>query len=380
MNETAVRHTNRFLTDLIVTMRSAAETARQGTVEQARADADDYTSRLKTMTDDEAASLRAAAEADVATIREWSRAEMERIRVETEERIAGRGAALEKELSEYDASVEAEIERASERVRAFERDVAAFCERLIREDDPSVFASLAAQMPDPPEFTELDAAAIAHELRLHQENAADAAAPESPSPPEPESESAAEVTPEEAAPEAVATAEVVPDAMTEAEALVDVEAVQEAAPEVEATSPVGEPIPADAVAETEPPAEPEQAAPPEAEDPAESELDNRAIDARLAGLRGAPRTSNGESTEVMVVGLVSVASIATFKRQLSRLPGVRSVGVSSGPDGEFVFTAAHSADTPLSQLIPALPGFQARVVSQRDGVLSIAAHDPDTEG
>jgi hypothetical protein len=87
-----------------------------------------------------------------------------------------------------------------------------------------------------------------------------------------------------------------------------------------------------------------------------------------------------ESTQVVVVGLVSVASIATFKRQLGRLPGVKNVGVSSGPDGEFIFTVGHGSETSLSSLIPTLPAFQARVVSEREGVLNVSAHDPEAEG
>jgi len=94
----------------------------------------------------------------------------------------------------------------------------------------------------------------------------------------------------------------------------------------------------------------------------------------------APKPAGRESTQVVVVGLVSVASIATFKRQLGRLPGVKNVGVSSGPDGEFIFTIGHSADTSLSTLIPTLPAFQARVVNEHDGVLNVSAHDPEAEG
>jgi hypothetical protein len=94
----------------------------------------------------------------------------------------------------------------------------------------------------------------------------------------------------------------------------------------------------------------------------------------------APKPAQVESTQVVVVGLVSVASIATFKRQLGRLPGVKNVGVSSGPDGEFIFTVGHGSDTSLTTLVPTLPNFQARVVSERDGVLNVSAHDPEAEG
>jgi hypothetical protein len=93
-----------------------------------------------------------------------------------------------------------------------------------------------------------------------------------------------------------------------------------------------------------------------------------------------PKPAPVESTQVVVVGLVSVASIATFKRQLGRLPGVKNVGVSSGPDGEFIFTVGHGTDTSLSTLIPTLPAFQARVVNEREGVLNVSAHDPEAEG
>ncbi|MEJ7695774.1 MAG: hypothetical protein WKF78_03910 [Candidatus Limnocylindrales bacterium] len=72
----------------------------------------------------------------------------------------------------------------------------------------------------------------------------------------------------------------------------------------------------------------------------------------------APRSY--ESTRVVVVGLVSVASIAGFKRHLARVTGVQSVGVSSGPDGEFVFAVQHGPQVSLREAIPALQGFAAR--------------------
>lgn len=306
MNETAARHPNRFLADLIQTMRSTAETARQGTIEQCQADAKAYTEKLHARTDDEAASLRKAAEADVSAIRDWSKAEMERIRVETEQRISRRRELLEQELQEYNSAIELEIERVQKRVTAFEAEVAQFFEQLRQESDPTVFASMAAQMPDPPEFSASERGSITEDFRARREQIIRSAAPET------------------AAPEA---------GEQEADAA---------------------PVP---------------------------ELGDEAVDARLAGTRGAAaKPPAGESTQVVVVGLVSVASIATFKRQLGRLPGVKNVGVSSGPDGEFIFTVGHGTDTSLSQLIPTLPAFQARVVSEREGVLNVSAHDPEAEG
>ena len=59
------------------------------------------------------------------------------------------------------------------------------------------------------------------------------------------------------------------------------------------------------------------------------------------------------------VGLVSVASIASFKRQLGRVAGVQSVGVSSGPDGEFVFAVApRPRRRPARRRSPTLPGLR----------------------
>ena len=56
-----------------------------------------------------------------------------------------------------------------------------------------------------------------------------------------------------------------------------------------------------------------------------------------------PPQGERATTRVIVLGLVSVASIATFKRSLGRVPGVSTIGVASGPDGEFVFTVSHDA-------------------------------------
>jgi hypothetical protein len=104
---------------------------------------------------------------------------------------------------------------------------------------------------------------------------------------------------------------------------------------------------------------------------------------RLAGLvpsKNKGSSSDATATQVIVVGLVSVASIASFKRHLGRVSGVQSVGVSSGPDGEFVFAVTHTADANLRDAIPSLPSFQARVTSSSDGIVHVTAHDPEADG
>ena len=102
-------------------------------------------------------------------------------------------------------------------------------------------------------------------------------------------------------------------------------------------------------------------------------------------MRDSSRTPTSAATEalttrVVVTGLVSVASIAGFKRQLSRVAGVQSVGVSSGPDGEFLFAVTHDAGIVLRDAVTTLPGFGARVTAEADGELTVTAKDPETEG
>jgi hypothetical protein len=110
-----------------------------------------------------------------------------------------------------------------------------------------------------------------------------------------------------------------------------------------------------------------------------------ALAARLAGLvpgtseGGAPPASaEASTTQIVVTGLVSVASIASFKRHLGRVSGVQSVGVSSGPEGEFIFAVHHGPEVVLRDAIPGLPGFRARVTSEKDSTVEVAAHDPES--
>jgi len=304
VNETAARRPNRFLADLTQAMRSTAETARLATIDQCQADAKTYTEKLHARTDEEAASLRKAAEADVSAIRDWSKAEMERIRVETEQRISRRRELLEQELQEYNSAIELEIEQVQGRVTSFETEVANFFEQLLQEADPTVFASMAAQMPDPPSFEDGDRSGVKPDLRERREQIM-------------RSGSVGEASSPKATSSGNGSGSMPPQDATEL----------------------------------------------------------------IGGTSSAPeKVPTIESTQVVVVGLVSVASIATFKRQLGRLPGVKNVGVSSGPDGEFIFTVGHGDDVSLNSLVPTLPNFQARITSEAKGVLNVSAHDPEAEG
>ena len=251
--------------------------------------------------------------------------------------------------------------------------MAEFFQRLLAEEDPTRIATMAEQMPDPPDLANIAASIAEPPVEPFDPGAArlalipDAAAAES-------GEATAEAG--EAAPDFAAA---------EAEALAytgdaEVDGDQGAAP-------------AEAVAGT-------------AETGADTHRGRTGRGRRRGRARGRPEhrcqrpcrqrrrglrvacavaEAAGETpasnervvTRVVVLGLVSVASIATFKRSLGRSQGVMAIGVASGPDGEFVFTVTHEAGLSLRDAIVALPGFDARVTGESDGGIDVTAHDPD---
>jgi hypothetical protein len=257
--------------------------------------------------------------------------------------------------------------------------MAAFFERLLAEEDPTRIATMAETMPEPPDLAGI-AAAITEPAAPAFEpfpiSALTRPMPEPDAGDQPDEPAASEpaavaVTDETTETETATVADDPAETATEAEDTAATEDTAETAPEAEAA-----------------PAEPDFAAA-EAEaaafagDPDEADR----IAARLAAAdEGVPLrvASNGATqadratTRVTVVGLVSVASIATFKRSLGRATGVSSIGVSSGPDGEFIFSVTHDPSVSLTDAITALPGFEARITAQTDGEIEVAAHDPDT--
>jgi hypothetical protein len=349
---TTARRPARFLADLVRAMRAAAEESRAATLDAFRQDAKSFVAGVHARSAAEVEQLRRLADDDITAIKEWSKAEIARIRAETDERISGRKQELELSLEGHAALIEREIHHMQARINAYEAKMDAFFGGLEGVEDPGEFAALAAQMPDPPTLEEADAAARQEALATLVRETAEAAVQAET---EPEAEAEAEAAPEtEAAPVAETESAVARDPRLAALGLdTPLDAALE--PEAAAAAPVEEPI---------------------------EELSEESLAARLGDLGSAPK--NGKSgrsvtTNVVVVGLVSVASIASFKRHLARLPGIQSVGVSSGPDGEFVFKATHDPDVSLGDAVPALPGFAARVVAAGEGVLNISARDPEAE-
>ena len=438
---TAPRKQSKFMTDLTKAMQVAAEEARTRTLTQFQAEAKAYVEQIHARSATEATELRRKADDDVAAVREWSKAEIARIREETESQITTRKSRLEGEIDGHAALIEREIEQVQSRVASFEQEMEAFFVRLLAEEDPTYFATMAERLPEPPPFEDMfdpslvvaepaeaveteateETAEVADVLETTDETAAETETSvedvvetvetseneESTANVEADAEVATDTQNDEemgavdedfvldresafaaiqAAAEAAASAEVASDAAERAEAVADIIDIV-GHHEGESDDPDDLRKAALGLTPDYDAAEAEAAASANAsgaEGDEIPEIGDDALAARLAGLvpgKGSDRgrSSESTSTQVVVVGLVSVASIASFKRHLGRLPGVQSVGVSSGPDGEFLFAVHHSADVVLRDAIPSMPSFQARVTGHGEGTLNVSAHDPESD-
>lgn len=436
----ARRQPSQFMHDLTKAMLAAAESQRTMTLSQLQADSKAYTEEIHGRSAGLASDLRKRADDDVAGIRDWQKAEIARIKEETDQRISGRKGELETQLETHAAVIEQAIDKVQSQVSAFETEMARFFELLVVEQDPTRFAAMAENLPEPPPFEGL---AIGVEEIMTQAAAAVAvlAAPAKPEAEAPVEAEAVAETPEAEAPSAVAetveaatdetsthpvegVADNAPQTPAEREAAMSaIAAAFEAAAQAEADASRAEAAAERSEAgaersehsgdaheategktESEPATDPrldalamssfdaaeaEAAAGAVSEDDGIATFGEDALSKRLGTLvpegvrypeRQSAKTGPTKTTQVVVVGLVSVASIASFKRHLGRTAGVQSVGVSSGPDGEFVFAVTHGDDVSLRDMIPSLPGFQARVTNAGDGIINVTARDPESEG
>ena len=324
---TPARRATKFMAELSHAMQAAAEHARNETMERFQADAKTVVEEIHANATTELADLRRQADDDVAAIRDWSKAEIARIREEAEVRVATRKTGLDAEMESHAATVEARAERVSAVVAAFEAEMGAFFDRLNAEEDPTRIATMAETMPEPPSLESVAASIGAGPSTLA---------------PTPEAEPETPV----------------------AEAEIDF-----AAAEAEALSFDGDLGGLPDEAEAEPPVE--LSGDGSDAEPTEPDTD----------LDGAPLSVEGQtSTRVIVAGLVSVASIANFKRSLARVSGVWSIAVSSGPDGEFVFTVGHDAGFELGREIVAMSGFESKITGDTDGEIHVSATDRDAAG
>jgi hypothetical protein len=412
---TPARKPTKFLADLTKAMQAAAESERQETLELFQLEAKSFVETIHGRSSTEAEELRKQADEDIASIRDWSKQEIARVREETDQKISARKAELTEEIDDHAARIEREIDRVQKTVADYEQQMVAFFESLLGETDPTRFAALAASLPEPPAFvhqspseatavatgakadpaendpTEQTAAepteAVAEPLTQDEPGATESQAAEEPELSDGDREAAFAAI--EAAARAADGAESVADGAPEAESEPESQpvAIGDLANGSTAPDPrlsalgLADFDAAEAEALEDLPAADEEI-------PEIPEIADDALAARLAGLvpeggTEAPRASGGAPAEtaqttVVVAGLVSVASIASFKRHLARVPGVRSVGVSSGPDGEFVFTVSHDPGLELRDVVPGVPGFGARVTESGDGFVRATAHDADS--
>ena len=365
---TSTRRPTKFMAELSRAMQTAVETSRDETMARLAADAKTVVEEIHAASAGEAAELRRNADDDVAAVREWSKAEIARIREETEARIALRKTALDGEMDQHGLVVESRVQQVGATVAAFEAEMAAFFERLSTEQDPTRIAAMAERMPEPPDLAGVAAAIV--EPTTPSFAPADTLIDDTPA----VESDGSEMTESEASAEASETSEngESPEPETgEAESFETGHAEGEA----EASTPDFAAAEAEAAAFT---GDAEDDAS-QANEPAPAPThDHESAAAALAATADdSPPQGERATTRVMVTGLVSVASIATFKRSLGRVPGVSTIGVASGPDGEFVFTVSHDSGIRLGDAIVALPGFEAQVTAETSGGLEVAAHDPD---
>ncbi|TAK01663.1 MAG: hypothetical protein EPO36_04635 [Chloroflexota bacterium] len=314
------RRENLLVTGLVRAMRDAATSAREETAARFADEAKTRVETIHAQAAEETTDLRKQADAEIVEIRDWSKAEMARIREETDRRIADRKQHLEAEIERHAARVEHRIEGVQAAVAAFERQMETFFVKLMAEEDPARLAGLAEQLPDAPslDLDDLDRAV------------ADQAEPSFP----------------------MSALDARGAAAAEAEAFADLDASDMS--DLSDDSDL----------------QPDDEANVIADDDVARRLEAFTTHATAEG--------EGATSQLAVVGLVSVASIAGFKRALARTAGVRSVTVASGPSGDFIFSVGHDPETDLRSIVPELDGFAAVITGDADGVLTIAATDPES--
>ena len=159
---------SKFLADLTRAMQATAESSRNETMERFTAEAKAATERVHAAAAEEATELRRVCR---------RRRQRHPRLVEGRDRPDPRGDREPRSPAarptssassrSHAGTVETRIERVSARVAAFEAEVAEFYERLFAEEDPTRFAELAEQLPEPPslELAELDAQAMIGDAR-----------------------------------------------------------------------------------------------------------------------------------------------------------------------------------------------------------------------
>ena len=347
------RRDNPLVAGLVKAMREAAVASRAETTTRLQAEATSRVEAIRARATTETADLKKRADDDVAEIRDWSKSELARIRQQTEDRIEARKGELTSEVERHASAVERLVDQVQTTVSEFEADMDRFFEQLLAENDPAKLAGLAERAPEPPDLTDEAPSAMAF---------TEAAIAE----PEPFVDHTWDV-PSVPAPDAMAeesAADAPADATVEPEGVAEAVAEPEAAPEPEAP----------AVLQADDAAEAEAAA--------SEGLDPHAIEAwptvapaaqKADAVADPGNDGNGpDSTRLFVHGLSSVAQISSFKGGLAAVHGVRSVSVSSGERGVFIFSVSHDPGVDLDSGVAGLSAFTARVTDATDDGFTVS--------
>ncbi len=370
------RRENPLVAGLVKAMREAAIASRAETTNRLRAEATARVEAIRAGATDAAAALRKRAEEDIAGIREWSKAEIARVRQQTEERIETRRVELAGETERQVAGIDHMVEEVETTVAAYEADMDSFFELLLSENDPARLATLAEQAPEAPDMTgDADYETDWQDARLDStpaEAVGESAAPTSAGADEGDLVQARGDA--EAQVADVAEANAADGAASDAVAATT---GPDDAGSVEAETPAAEAHVEEAL---------EAAAAAEAEAEATEGLDMVTPDRWPAAVMGSARPevaptnesvpeSTGQS-RLLVSGLTSVAGISAFKGAVGGLPGVRSVSVSSGERGVFIFSVSHEASANIAESVAGMTGFAVRITESTGDSITIVAHEP----
>ena len=141
-----------FRDELARAMQAAAERERLRIEAEVDADATAHIEKVRTRASAEATELKRLAEDDVTGIRGWAKSEIERIRGEADSQIDERRDRLEQHLVHHSTIIDGEIDRVSEAVEGYRRELDAFFASMAAERDPSQIARMADTVPGPPDF------------------------------------------------------------------------------------------------------------------------------------------------------------------------------------------------------------------------------------
>jgi hypothetical protein len=320
---------NPFLRNLVEAMRKVAEETRTAGLSELKTKVEERIEQLRASGADQVEDLRRQSESDVTAVGDWERGEIERIRAEAGRRVEARKQLLEEQLAERERRTEAEITATRTRLADYERELASFLAELTEIEDPATFVAAAKRMPQPPALDlpraaaggSTDAASSTLSARLAmlgvEQTGASAAAPSA-------SNGSAAPTP------ATATTSSTPSSTSGA-----------------ATAAAGTAPATSKAEEAAPSATPEAAAPAAAGDAGEV------------------------TSAIMVSGLGSFGAITSFKQSLEKSVGIRSVSLSLGPTGEFVYRAAHRPDFDLEAAIRSIETGTSSIERQSDGTLRV---------